>query len=234
MLSVPTASNFKRQQRQHRRQNSTPTAFEAPKLPIHPAYIQQYGPHRRGMSLDQINLQYRPRTPQDQTTVSITNLGQNQQHTLQVAQQQRQAQPGRQQEYKYEEEQSQSLPISLAQEYREQQHRALDAQLDAIYGTNPHPHLPNQEKGASFGNSTQQVASRPVHGLSGTPQDLSLCFPSHPPMQNVGLGFVPSQGVEPSPPMRTEGGNERRMSLQPDWSMQQQRPMTPPHHSSPS
>lgn len=234
MLSVPTASNLQRRQQHHRRQNSTPTAFEAPDIPFHPANIQPYGPHRRGMSLDQINLQHRPRSPQDHRTVSITNLGQHQQHALQVAQQQIQAQPGRHQDYEYQPELSQSLPIRSEQEYREQQHRALDAQLDVIYRTNVHARLGNQGDGANFGELMQQNASRPMSGLASTPQDVPLGFPPHPPGQSFGLGFGQGEGSEPSRPMSSGGGHERKMSLQPDWTMQQQRPITPPHQSSPS
>ncbi|KAL8341731.1 hypothetical protein RB601_005398 [Gaeumannomyces tritici] len=53
MLSNPPLSNLHPRHRQHRRQNSTPTAFEAVKIPNLPN-IQRRQPvsHRRGLSLD--------------------------------------------------------------------------------------------------------------------------------------------------------------------------------------
>jgi regulatory protein SWI5 len=95
MLSNPT--NLHQRQRQHRRQKSTPTAFEAPKVPLLPL-IPTNGHHRRGMSLDQ--RQRRQPSPQENNTVSTTNNGfhQTQQHILREAQQQRLARPGQQQQ----------------------------------------------------------------------------------------------------------------------------------------
>lgn len=95
MLSNPT--NLHQRQRQHRRQQSTPTAFEAPKVPLLPN-IPTNGHHRRGMSLDQ--RRRRQPSPQDNKTVSITNNGfhQTQQHILREAQQQRLVRPGQQQQ----------------------------------------------------------------------------------------------------------------------------------------
>lgn len=81
---------------QHRRQNSTPTVFDTLKVPLLPATRPQHGSHRRGLSLDQpTNFhQHHGLPPQDDRTVSIR---QQQQHTLQETQQQRQlARPGQQ------------------------------------------------------------------------------------------------------------------------------------------
>lgn len=91
MLSNPT-NNLHNRQRQHRRQNSTPTAFDSVKVHNLPN-IQRHGAHRRGMSLDQ-----RPRqnSPQDNNPVSTTNQGYQTtpQHILRETQQQRLACPG--------------------------------------------------------------------------------------------------------------------------------------------
>lgn len=91
MLSNPT-NNLHNRQRQHRRQNSTPTAFDSVKVHNLPN-IQRHGAHRRGMSLDQ-----RPRqhSPQDNNSVSTTNQGYQTtpQHILRETQQQRLASPG--------------------------------------------------------------------------------------------------------------------------------------------
>src|SRR4051812_13338776 len=93
MLSNPR-NNLHNRQRQHRRQNSTPTAFESVKVHDLPN-IQRHGAHRRGISLDQ-----RPRQfpQQDINTVSITNQGYQTtpQHILRETQQQRLARPGQQ------------------------------------------------------------------------------------------------------------------------------------------
>ena len=90
-MSNPTNALHRRQQF-HRRQNSTPLAFEAIKAPMiqTPAQRQQNS-HRRGQSLDTIN-----RLPQEDQTVSTTNAGltPNGQHTLREAQQIKIARPG--------------------------------------------------------------------------------------------------------------------------------------------
>lgn len=110
MLSnPPTASNLHSRQRQHRRQNSTPTAFEAVKIAPLPRFHNQqhrqpHMSHRRGLSLDTHRLQVSPTratttTRQDYTTVSTsttnkTGLATTQQHVLRETQQQRIARPG--------------------------------------------------------------------------------------------------------------------------------------------
>ena len=93
MLSNPT-NNLQTRQRQHRRQNSTPTAFEPVKVNSLPN-IQRNGAHRRGMSLD---TRRRQTPPQDNTVSTTNNQGYQttQQHILREAQQQRLARPGQQ------------------------------------------------------------------------------------------------------------------------------------------
>jgi regulatory protein SWI5 len=125
MLSNPT-SNLHARQRAHRRQNSTPTAFEAVKIPNLPnvnrqqqQHHHQHLGHRRGLSLDtrqraatsmtQTPSPVTTTTRQDFTTVSTTtNQGiATQHHVLREAQQQRiQARPGpRQQAYGQQQQQ---------------------------------------------------------------------------------------------------------------------------------
>jgi regulatory protein SWI5 len=98
MLSNPT--NLHQRQRQHRRQLSTPTAYEAAKVPDLPN-IRRNASHKRGISLDQ---RQRRQSPQDIKSVSTTNHGfqQIQQHILREAQQQRLARPGPQQQAQYQ------------------------------------------------------------------------------------------------------------------------------------
>lgn len=93
MLSNPT-NNLHNRQRQHRRQNSTPTAFESVKVHDLPN-IQRHGAHRRGMSLD---TRRRQTPPQDINTASTTNQGYQStpQHILRETQQQRLVRPGQQ------------------------------------------------------------------------------------------------------------------------------------------
>lgn len=101
MLSTPT-SFAQQRQRLHRRQNSTPVAFEGGRVPTHPVStpgLTRQNSHRRGQSLDQRSpIRRRPSPPQDSNR-TFTNQRQSdvQQHILQEAQQQRLARPGQQQ-----------------------------------------------------------------------------------------------------------------------------------------
>lgn len=106
-MSNPPQSVLQQRQRLHRRQNSTPVAFEALKVPTLSPAIQCPIAHRRGQSLDQRSpirgqQQHRP-TPTTTTTtgstVSITNPGSTTtttigQQILREAQQQKLARPG--------------------------------------------------------------------------------------------------------------------------------------------
>ena len=115
MLSTNMPSGIQRRRTQHRRQISTPAAFEAPTVRPLPANSQLRRQTRTGMSLDLRGLdlesihasrhsQYQDHTQsapidtpsfrQEDSTVSNTNLGQSSQHTMQVAQPQSQPQPG--------------------------------------------------------------------------------------------------------------------------------------------
>jgi regulatory protein SWI5 len=114
MLSTNMPTGIERRRTQHRRQNSTPAAFEAPNVPRLPANTTLRR-HRPGMSLDirGANLEathahshgYFPEQPQpgpidtptfrqEDRTVSITNLGQPPQLSMQVAQPHSMPQPG--------------------------------------------------------------------------------------------------------------------------------------------
>lgn len=99
MLSKQTSNLHPRQ---HRRQNSTPTTFDAQKVPLLPAPLQrqqQHGSHRRGLSLDQHTHTRHPRqlSPQDDRTRSPNpGLPLTQQHILREAQPQLLARPGQQ------------------------------------------------------------------------------------------------------------------------------------------
>jgi hypothetical protein len=94
MMSNPP-SMLQQRQKLHRRQNSTPVAFEALKVPILSPVIQRHTSHRRGQSLDQRS-PIRGADRQTGSTVSITNQGSATigQQILREAQQQNLAGPG--------------------------------------------------------------------------------------------------------------------------------------------
>ena len=102
MLSTNSPQGISRRRMQHRRQLSTPNAFEMPSVRASPVSQQQRRHNRTGMSLDLrgLNLEsVHTHSPgpyqQEHSTVSITNnLGQPSQHTMQVAQSHSQPQPG--------------------------------------------------------------------------------------------------------------------------------------------
>jgi regulatory protein SWI5 len=115
MLSTNMPSGIQRRRTQHRRQNSTPAAFEAPRVRQLPATIQQKRQQRSGMSLDLRGLDLEtvmsgqgpilehtypgamsmPPFQQEESTVSNTNnIGQTSQHIMQVAHTHSQPQPG--------------------------------------------------------------------------------------------------------------------------------------------
>lgn len=92
-------SSLQQRQRLHRRQNSTPVAFEAMKVQ-HPTTIQrQNSQHRRGQSIDSRS-PIRRQHHHTGSMVSITNLGSTPygQQILREAQQQRISRPGQHQQ----------------------------------------------------------------------------------------------------------------------------------------
>src|SRR5947207_3585717 len=137
MLSNPAPNLQRQRHRQHRRQNSTPTAFDTTKVALlHTTQKRQ--DHRRGLSLDQ-----RPqRRQQIQETVSITNQGlkHEQQHTLREAQQQRLAGPGQHAYTHY-------TPTNQ-QNFENAHHIKYDGSLDHVMGFSrpqTHPQLGQEQ-----------------------------------------------------------------------------------------
>ncbi|KAF2477961.1 BTE binding protein-like protein 4 [Lindgomyces ingoldianus] len=174
MLSTNAPSSIQRRRTQHRRQNSTPAAFEAPQVRPLPANIQQKRQQRSGMSLDlrglnleTINMPQQPgsfserMTPspmnmdsfqQEDSTVSITNIGQPQQHTMQVAQTHSQPRPGFQDTFMQSpvqtslpsprtphrtlrEQSPQQPPLSPSKPPTEQQLKELHQHIQSVYGS---------------------------------------------------------------------------------------------------
>ncbi|KAI0509486.1 hypothetical protein F5B22DRAFT_322979 [Xylaria bambusicola] len=117
MLSNPPQSGLHARNRQHRRQNSTPTGYDTMKIatnlpniqpsplrPQHTQYQQQRSrvAHRRGMSLDtrrQMLSQKRQSYGMVSNTNNSTGSATTPQHVVREAQQQRIARPGPQQAY---------------------------------------------------------------------------------------------------------------------------------------
>ncbi|KAF2495255.1 hypothetical protein BU16DRAFT_385217 [Lophium mytilinum] len=196
MLSNTNMTSIQRRRTQHRRQNSTPTAFEAPTVRPLPANIRQHNRHRTGMSLDLRGLDLdsmlrsgrgsipEPFTPvklesyqQDDSTVSITNLGQPQQHHLQVAQTHSIAQPGSPVQYSHSSEHN--YPPSPHTPHRslhqqqpapqpptEQQLKELHEHINKVYG--------------SYGQVFVNILPTPIT----TPQKPAR-LPSHEPLDTA-------------------------------------------------
>lgn len=92
-----TPSSLQSRQRLHKRQNSTPVAFEAMKVPMPPTTVQRHSLHRRGQSYDMARTPIR-RQNHNGSAVSInTNIGPiHGQPILREAQQQKMTRPGQQ------------------------------------------------------------------------------------------------------------------------------------------
>lgn len=91
-------SSLQRRQGLHRRQNSTPIAFEAMKVQMPPANIQRQNVHRRGQSYDISRSPIRRHQHTGSAVSMNTNIGSiHGQQILREAQQQRTTRPGQQQ-----------------------------------------------------------------------------------------------------------------------------------------
>lgn len=195
MLSTNSPSGIQRRRTQHRRQISTPATYEAPKTPRQlPANIQQRRQLRSGMSLDLRGLNLEtvimsdpvPLTgqafQQQDSSVSITNLGQPSQHTMQVAQPHSQPQPGPQdtlrrssvhtslqsprtpQRIPRQQSPNQPLPHSPNKEPSEEQLKQLREHIQSVYGNNGPVFINIQVQPTA----TPQKQS-PVHSYEQTP-----------------------------------------------------------------
>ncbi|KXJ90138.1 hypothetical protein Micbo1qcDRAFT_148978 [Microdochium bolleyi] len=204
MLSNPPPSGLQARRQFHRRQNSTPTAFEATKIatklpqhdnsgahPVHSQAARSRIAHRRGMSLDTRRQQMRaslsaaapttsttPRQDQFPMVSNNTNsTGYNHpQHVLREAQQQRTAGPGHRHPL--------STPTSAAVSPQ-----FADLSSDENYLLSPHG-TPQRFDGHSFGGFQGNSMQNPLgmysaatnmaitqNNMMSTPQDFEL-FPS--------------------------------------------------------
>ncbi|KJZ76773.1 hypothetical protein HIM_03650 [Hirsutella minnesotensis 3608] len=126
MLSNPTSLHAR--QRQHRRQNSTPSAFEGVKIQNLPNahHQRQAASHRRGVSLD--TRRQHGTTRQDYKVSMSTNYpgsahNSQQHHVLREAQQQRiQARPGTHLHHRQQQQQAQQLHQQQQQQQQQPHH----------------------------------------------------------------------------------------------------------------
>ncbi len=244
MLSNPN-TNLHQRQRQHRRQNSTPTVFDAPKVPILPAKTtQRPGPHRRGLSVDHRSPQRRhiPLTPQDDITVSTNpGLQQEQQHTLREAQQHRLARPGLQQQERQQhlhyQTQGEQRYLQPQQRYDEDFNAGNAFSNDALC-FDPQYQITSvisENDARRQGDNNRRQRERPLSysGFSTKEIDDFLMFADGCAEHARGSQQDQYDLQANTPNTSTESGRyERRRSLQPRLYTQQQRPSTPQNASS--
>lgn len=243
MLSNPTTIH--QRQRQHRRQQSTPSAFDAPKVAHLP--LQQHGVHRRGMSLDQ---RQRRQSPQQDLSVSITNTGlqQHKQHVLREAQQQRSARPGSQYPQQspylnYSDDENYLISPLVSPQRQDFDSGCLNSYNGMRATTPSYPAYPGQF------NSTMRVNSNESNSfdvldtsfLNGNGNlapssylDFSAGFPELSEQQD--WSSTVKAKSRPSSERRISGGIAGRVAQFESMSTQQQasRPMTPPNQNASS
>ncbi|KAL2014237.1 hypothetical protein VTN00DRAFT_1762 [Thermoascus crustaceus] len=193
-----------KRQRQHRRQNSTPTAVEGSRVskPSAPS-MHRYAMHRRGLSLDQQAFDHQ--RYQSAQALSTANPALYQ-HVLREAQQQRLSRPVH--PYAHE----QSMPMSSAADC--QSFGQEDFQDLTNHSSNENP----------YDKSTFEHMHQGQMDKSATPyiNGLDRQF-----LDSTGWGFYTSENM-----LTTEHGNGipggmRRLSVQSDFNPQMQRPHTP-------
>ncbi|SLM37118.1 c2h2 transcription factor [Lasallia pustulata] len=220
--------------RQHRRQNSTPTTFDAQKVPLLPASLQQqhqHGSHRRGLSLDQqMHTQHlRQLSPQDDRQRSTNpGLPLTQQHNLREAQPQLLARPGPQLQ--------QPPRIYIENEIFEPSRRpGEDGNQNFSTGPIPNERYIKQEIDFGNANLSEIFANSENHGLSALSSFNSV--PSAGYLDGFGLGLNDFAGEVQYDTERkavttpSYDGNTHQKPMQHDSSEMQQRPYTPENQS---
>ncbi|KAF2108706.1 hypothetical protein BDV96DRAFT_258392 [Lophiotrema nucula] len=220
MLSTNGPSSIQRRRTTHRRQNSTPAAFGAPQVRPLPANLRQQRQQRSGMSLDLRGLDletiHTTQGPlpdhlnpgptniqpfqQEDSTVSNTNLGQQLQQMMQVAQTHSQPQPGpppilmaspvqqsfpspRTPHRTLRGQSPQQPPLSPSKQPSEQELRDLHNHIQSVYG------------------SAGQVFINILPTPTATPQKPAQ-LPSHAPLDTAPMppsfGDMPDINLEPT------------------------------------
>ncbi|KAL9110382.1 MAG: hypothetical protein Q9227_005113 [Pyrenula ochraceoflavens] len=170
MMSNPTNALNRRQQL-HRRQNSTPVAFEAMKVPTIPTpALRRQNSHRRGQSLDTSD-----RIPEEDPTVSNTNIGLTPkgQHILREAQQIKIARPGQHQP---------QVPSPLHESFFQNQQFFPFSQSN--------PGTPGTYFDESIGMTTSIV---PVNTPGAYPQSLKMPLSAGPEGLDIDMDIFPGQ-----------------------------------------
>lgn len=219
MLSDPSA-NLPRY-RQHRRQNSTPIAMEAMKVPsLSATAMHRYASHRRGLSLDQRNSEHQryQRGPED--SMSTSNLYPHPQHVLREAQQQRLTRPS---------PSYQAMPMSSSAECQPFSQEDFQAFTNNHSNENRFPEnacmspdvftLDFQKMGnlplkADFGHIQQQPFTK-----SGMPYGQFL--------ENPNWRYFPNENMAAMSQGNGISDHTRRLSVQSDLDPHSQRPSTP-------
>ncbi|PQE20629.1 c2h2 transcription factor swi5 protein [Rutstroemia sp. NJR-2017a BBW] len=184
MLSNPT-NNLQNRHRQHRRQNSTPTAFDAVKVNNLPT-VQKHG-HRRGMSLD---TRRRPTSPQVHT------------HILRETQQQRLVRPGQQQFMTYDNDENQFIP-SLVAPHRQ----SFDAGCTSSYGVM----APQHQHQHSYSFSGSMNAIMPVDPNFPGSNDFDF-FAPNAAMTPTFMEFFAESGIQDANSQPGSANHSRRSS----------------------
>ncbi|KAF2273905.1 uncharacterized protein EI97DRAFT_138219 [Westerdykella ornata] len=220
MLSTNAPSSIQRRTVLHRRQNSTPAAFEGPTVRPLPTNLRQQRQHRSGMSLDLrgLNLEAKvesPLLPGGDSTVSNTNLGQPQQHFMQVAQPHSQPQPGLQDAFvpspvqqslpsprtphrslnhdrsqKHLSQTPQRLPQSPTKTPSEEEVKELQRHIQSVYGSYAQVFINILPTPAA----TPQKPSRLANQLSAEPL---------PALMSSNFGDITTVNLEPTPSAMT-------------------------------
>ena len=224
MLSNPT-NNLQNRQRLHRRQNSTPNAFDSVKVHDLPTIQRQNG-HRRGISLDT----RRQTPPQDTNSVSNTNQGYKttSQHILRETQQQRLARPG--QSFTTFDNDENYLRSPIVTPNRQ----SFDAACSAQYG--------EQAPNSSYAfngqiNAAMQVNPDAFNGGNGfnlfvpdSAMNASAYMDFSAGFEN-GNGFHGNSDSKRSSGRRISGGIVDRVSQFEHLALKSPRPITPPNQN---
>ena len=238
MLSNP--KNLQRH-RQHRRQQSTPTAYDAPKVPTLPTN-QKNASHRRGMSLDQ-----RRRQSPTQDTVSITNQGFNdtKQHILQETQQHRLARQGQQSTRFFNPTNDENYLISplvtpqrknfdigcidaYGASAKHASYSSYPEPINSINRVNENAHDRNSEFAGNDSLLYQDEETTPSAYV-----DFSMAFDGSQAQESWGATIKPNRS---SHSRRISGSIADRVAQYEDLAARQSssRPITPPNYDSPS
>ncbi|RDW73905.1 hypothetical protein BP5796_07347 [Coleophoma crateriformis] len=210
MLSNPN-NNLQNRQRLHRRQNSTPNAFEAAKVNALPN-LQRHGSHRRGISLDQ---RRRQTPPQDYT------------HILRETQQQRLVRPGQQYQHYDNDENYKSSPAVTP--HRQSFDAACMGNFEAQRMNSPYPY-------SGPINTTMSVDPNSFPGAN----DFNLYTSDGNLTPSAFLDFSHIEGMSQSHSAPSSKRSSRRISggildrvaqFENMATMKTERPITPPNQN---